>query len=145
MEPVTPDALSAVAVNVPDPAKVGVPVKLAIPDAALRERSDRRLGDAMRLTYDEPKKLAALKGMGVMGSPTKALEKTALFDGVVKTTVSVYLNVRVVEFDKLPENTLVAFARSVFEITWVPSVGVAIVGVPVRMMLLLCGYCGRNG
>ena len=83
--------------------------------------------------------------MGVMGSPTKAFEKTALFDGVVKTTVSVYLNVRVVEFDKLPENTLVAFARSVFEITWVPSVGVAIVGVPVRMMMLLWGYCGRNG
>ena len=55
MEPVTPDSLSAVAVNVPDPAKVGVPVKLAMPDAALRERSERRLGDAMRLMYDEPK------------------------------------------------------------------------------------------
>jgi hypothetical protein len=119
---------------------VGVPVKFAIPDTELRDRSDRRSGEKILLILDVPKRLTALNGMGVMASPTKAFEKTALFEGVEKTTVSVYLNLRVVELDKLPEKTLVTFAVSVFEITWVPNVGVAIVGVPVRMILLLCGY-----
>jgi hypothetical protein len=106
-----------VAVNVPDPTKLGLPVRLAIPDIELRDKSDRRSGEKRRLMLDAPNRLTALNGMGVMGSATKRLEKTALFDGVAKTTVSVYPNVRDVEFDKLPENTLVTFAVSVFEIT----------------------------
>jgi len=90
IDPVTPVKLTAVAVNVPDPAKVGVPVSVATPLVELSDKSDRRSGDESLMMVDiPPKKLIALKGMGVIGRFTNALEKTALFEGVVKTTVSV--------------------------------------------------------
>ena len=45
IDPVTPLELTAVAVKVPDPAKVGVPVSVAAPLAELSDKSERRSGD----------------------------------------------------------------------------------------------------
>jgi len=53
IDPVTPVTLTAVAVNVPDPAKVGVPVSVATPLVELSDKSDRRSGDE-RLTILDP-------------------------------------------------------------------------------------------
>jgi hypothetical protein len=90
IDPVTPVRLTALAVKVLDPAKVGVPDKSATPLMELSDKSDRRSGDERLTMVDAPpKKLTALNGMGAIGRFTNALEKTALFEGVVKTTVSV--------------------------------------------------------
>jgi len=52
------------------------------------------------------------------------------------------LKVKVVEADKVPVNTLVTFARSGTVIDCTPRVGVAMVGVPVKTILLSFGLKG---
>jgi hypothetical protein len=65
--------------------------------------------------------------------------KYVLLVGCVKTIVGRYEKVRVVEFDRTPENTLVAWSPSVdcneFELpsAFAMAVGVSMVGVPVRI------------
>jgi len=80
--------------------------------------------------------------MGVIGKPANVFEKTTLFEGVVNTTVSVYLKFNETEFERTPEKTLVTLAPSVTAIVCVPSDGVSTVGVPDKSRMPSDGEFG---
>ena len=56
IDPLTPVELTAVAVYVFEPTKVGVPVKVATPLVEFNDKSDRRSGDEMEVIKDPPPK-----------------------------------------------------------------------------------------
>jgi len=139
IEPVIPaDTSVAVTVYVPELAADGVPVKYADPD---EENMDNPAGRPVArielMLVPVPNTVLALKRYAEVvgtGSPTVSVGKYALLVGCVKMTVGVYENVKVVELESRPENTLVACTPRVY-CSWldVMPMGESIVGVPVRI------------
>jgi len=139
IEPVIPaDTSVAVTVYVPELAADGVPVKYADPyEENMYNPAGRPVARIELMLVPVPNTVLALKRYAEVvgtGSPTVSVGKYALLVGCVKMTVGVYENVKVVELESRPENTLVACTPRVY-CSWldVMPMGESIVGVPVRI------------